>query len=477
MTKFKSLFLLLLNVVFYSVNAQKGPENQPTNLQFFQLKPWEVNLSFQQINADGYVIVKNTTGDNPILNKNTFKTDWINGAKVIYKGQGSIFTDKEIQSNTTYYYFIFSYNEQSDSMYYCNSKPLSGAVTTPKTLSQNTEYYESINPNDSSLFIGKLGNLISDHVLLDYNAFGFELAENIHIRDTLSNLRSIDCQYSRENILFSNQFNFQNNNLSREHVMPRSWMPSGGNTNNKDGADYHNLLIVNNSEVNIVRSNYPFDYVQTVSKQYIESKLGKNIFGATVFEVADNIKGDVARCIFYMQVAYNGTANSNWGFKYLPSNGKLQNSELLMDWHKNDPPDADERTRHEYIAYFQKNRNPFIDYPHWACYIDFHTLEYKNATNSECEKNLNTLALKKVDISSYLNVYPNPSSGTFVLQFPQFIEQHDVIQLYLTNTLGKKIPFEWEKESHKLTINGTSGLYKLHFRAKHYSATKTIVIH
>jgi hypothetical protein len=48
MTKFKSLFLLLLNVVFYSVNAQKGPENQPTNLQFFQLKPWEVNLSFQQ---------------------------------------------------------------------------------------------------------------------------------------------------------------------------------------------------------------------------------------------------------------------------------------------------------------------------------------------------------------------------------------------------------------------------------------------
>lgn len=477
MTKFRYLFLLLFTAHFISIKAQNNPENQPSNLQFFQLRPWQITLSFQQIVADGYVILKNTTGNAPQLNKNTVKTAWVNENKVVYKGQSSIFTDKEIQSNTTYYYFIFAYNEQNDSMYYSNGKPLTGSVTTPKTTGKIDQYYESINPQDAAEFVLKLGILLQDHVLLDYIAFGFELAENVHLRDTLSNSRSIVCQYSKENILFTNQFNFQNNNLSREHVMPRSWMPSGGNTNNKDGADYHNLLIVNNSEVNMVRSNYPFDYVQTVTRQHHESKLGKNKLESTVFEVADDIKGDVARCIFYMQIAYNSTANSLWGFKYLPSNGRFQNAEILLEWHKNDPPDASERTRHEYIAHSQKNRNPFIDYPHWACYIDFETLEYKQTIDSECEKNMNPLAINTLEISKYLHVYPNPSSGTFVIQFPSFIEQHDVLQLYITNTLGKKIPFDWDKENHKISVHDVSGLYKLHFRTQQFSATKTISIH
>jgi hypothetical protein len=97
-------------------------------------------------------------------------------------------------------------------------------------------------------------------------------------------------------------------------------------------------------------------------------KLGLDSKGATVWEPRNEHKGDVARALFYMCVAYNGINGKSW---VLPAQ---QDQAVLKKWHLQDPPDNWEMTRNEYIASLQNNRNPFIDSPSWAARIDFSTL-------------------------------------------------------------------------------------------------------
>jgi len=88
------------------------------------------------------------------------------------------------------------------------------------------------------------------------------------------------------------------------------------------------------------------------------------------FEPRDQVKGDVARILFYMAVRYDGSdgvadleLNDFTGNGSVPFMGKLS---TLLVWNNLDPVDDFERNRNEVIFGYQKNRNPFIDYPHFA---------------------------------------------------------------------------------------------------------------
>jgi hypothetical protein len=80
-----------------------------------------------------------------------------------------------------------------------------------------------------------------------------------------------------------------------------------------------------------------------------------------------------------------------------------QKQAILKKWNQQDPPSAFERARNEFVQDQQGNRNPFIDHPEWACYIDFNTMRYiTNGCNGsvgigEIENNIDVLA------------YPNPA--------------------------------------------------------------------
>jgi hypothetical protein len=39
---------------------------------------------------------------------------------------------------------------------------------------------------------------------------------------------------------------------------------------------------------------------------------------------------------------------------------------VLVEWHRADPPDEQERMRNALVQTFQNNRNPFVDHPEWA---------------------------------------------------------------------------------------------------------------
>ena len=48
----------------------------------------------------------------------------------------------------------------------------------------------------------------------------------------------------------------------------------------------------------------------------------------------------------------------------------------MKKWHYQDPPDAYEISRNDFLDSLQGNRNPFIDSARYACYIDFSNMSY-----------------------------------------------------------------------------------------------------
>tara|TARA_B100001564_G_C20628495_1_gene665881 strand:+ start:412 stop:798 length:387 start_codon:yes stop_codon:yes gene_type:complete len=92
------------------------------------------------------------------------------------------------------------------------------------------------------------------------------------------------------------------------------------------------------------------------------------------FEPRDEIKGDVARMLFYMAVRYEGEGSDGTADLELldieetkpgmPNIGRLC---TLYSWHFNDEVDKSEKNRNEKIyTKWQGNRNPFIDHPEWV---------------------------------------------------------------------------------------------------------------
>src|SRR5690606_35019523 len=217
-----------------------------------------------------------------------------------------------------------------------------------------------------------------NHTLVFYGNYRNTIVPVIFERDTVGGQAVVNCEYSREYKLYTPPFDFVATGYSREHLLPRSWMPTGGNTDLPEGADYHKLSLTNLNQANSLRSNIPFGNVLTPTTTFLNCKRGTDNRSITVFEPADGFKGDAARGIFYSIICYNGN-NGNWAFNDLPSLASNQDIQVLIDWHFIDLPDAFEKTKHEYIYSIQGNRNPFIDFPELVGCIDFAELLKANA--------------------------------------------------------------------------------------------------
>ncbi len=149
---------------------------------------------------------------------------------------------------------------------------------------------------------------------------------------------------------------------NREHVWPRSH----GDLEDFGGpafSDMHHIR-PSNPYVNGDRSNLDFDMGGSLVPRTDDCfKDGDS------FEPRDEVKGDVARMIFYMAVRYEGDS----GELDLEINELVNNSgpymgllSVLIEWHLNDLPDTFELNRNEVIYGYQGNRNPFIDNPEFV---------------------------------------------------------------------------------------------------------------
>lgn len=159
---------------------------------------------------------------------------------------------------------------------------------------------------------------------------------------------------------------------NREHSMPKSWFHDGYPM-------YTDLfhLYPTDSYINNMRSNYPFGEVGTVTKQSSGgfSKLGKSTvsgYSGTVFEPADEYKGDFARTYFYMVTRYESQV-TGWNSDMLSRNAYPAFTDwalaMLLKWHRQDPVSEKEINRNNAVYGIQHNRNPYIDYPVLAEFV------------------------------------------------------------------------------------------------------------
>lgn len=157
---------------------------------------------------------------------------------------------------------------------------------------------------------------------------------------------------------------------NREHTWPQSRGVGKGTTQHSDlhhvrPADY----LANNS-----RGNDNFGDVEGGTE--VRGSLGKragesipNVFEPDNGDEKRDVKGDVARMLFYMTVRYPGLQLIEGNAAEGSRDPRLGQLCTLMKWHVADAVSDFEKARNNKICELQGNRNPFIDHPNWTANI------------------------------------------------------------------------------------------------------------
>ena len=121
------------------------------------------------------------------------------------------------------------------------------------------------------------------------------------------------------------------------------------NTDYKYAAsDLHNIYPIS-PRVELNRRSSRYAELPNNKDQFPNLNCSYKSYFQTV-EPADEIKGNIARIIFYMHDSYD-----------LPI---LDGVQMLMEWNESDPVDQQEIDRNILVEKIQGNRNRFIDNPH-----------------------------------------------------------------------------------------------------------------
>ena len=134
--------------------------------------------------------------------------------------------------------------------------------------------------------------------------------------------------------------------LNTEHAWPKARFSKKSSYSTQKTDLFH--LFPTANQANSYRGDLHFGEVKQV-KNYIPNCPLSNQ-GKSVFTPPENIKGDLARALFYFSIRYN-----------IPITN-LEEAHL-RNWHLLDPVDDFERVKNDLVEKYQGNRNPFIDHP------------------------------------------------------------------------------------------------------------------
>lgn len=227
---------------------------------------------------------------------------------------------------------------------------------------QSPDYYDSTQLLSGSELENSLHEIIKDHHEFSYSSAKQILKQS---DEDPNNNNNISLVYKGGSIPKSDfASNQQADFWNREHV----WAKSHGNFQNYGdlGAytDAHNLKPCDAS-INTDRGYKDFDNGGTQHSEATDC-----YYTSTTWEPRDEVKGDIARIIFYMHTRYSGDEgepNLNVvDFTNTFPNAQMGKLSTLLQWNEQDPVDAFERRRNDVIYSWQNNRNPFIDYPDFA---------------------------------------------------------------------------------------------------------------
>lgn len=378
--KIITFWLLLFNSAnFCHAQIAAEPVVAPTWIGVKNVTAYSMEINWQPVgDALNYLVLwsEKPIKSFPLDGKTYQKGDWIGTAKVALIGKQTSCVPNGVRANRSYYFRVFPFNGTSTTENYLISQGIEKKIKS-KGLFYG-EYYQGLSMETES-FLLDLGVRLQQHQVIDYAAYKSTLLEAVEFLDTSGNRRFIQCVYTGHQQIVEGAFDWVKSGFSREHTFSHSWMPSypANNPYKTEYSDLHNLYPTHLANANTKRSNYPLDEVTgSIIYQYKEGRLGYK-GSQIVYEPSDKQKGNAARAIFYMILAYNGMEGKVWR---LPEN---QDQNILKKWHYNDPPDSYEISRQEYIYKVQGNRNPFIDSADFVCAIDF-----KSRQLIQCESKL-----------------------------------------------------------------------------------------
>lgn len=379
----------VINLYGIAGNLATEPLFSPVSISANNITAYSMNITLADTSTltENYIILRKvgTITEAPIDGVTYQRGDYIGGAQVAYIGKIGTFRPAYILANTNYSFAAFAFNGPAS---YENYLTTTATKSSFASLAGNPgAYYSSVAAPGSSNFLTTLSAKVNPHDTIFYSNYIPTVINNFLTRDTSAGKKVVNCVYTGIPYIYDEPFVWNASSgtgiLTREHTRAQSTMPSNvssqnpnwpnaGSTNRElpEYNDLHNLFPAHQTLANAPRSNNPFGECVTVTSTSPSGfgKLGKDGTGKTIYEPKDSQKGDLARALFYMSVSYNGVNGNNWS---LPADQDLA---VLMKWHQQDPPSAEEIARHEYIASIQKNRNPFIDNPSWANLIDFKTM-------------------------------------------------------------------------------------------------------
>ena len=260
-------------------------------------------------------------------------------------------------------------------------------------------YYSSVDDSNSSTLRTTLHELIDDHQRYPYTSSGTDTWNILEAADVDPNNggRILDLY---KNASYAKQGG-GNSFYNREHTWPNSYGFPNDNGDNYPYTDCHQLFLTDIA-YNGARDRLPF--ASAAGGVEWPTSFNNGVGGGTgvypgnsnwalgsgsggAWEVWQDRRGDVARALFYLDVRYEGGTHGGTGANepdliltdsqaLIAASNTGQNESVaymgylatLLQWHEQDPPDAQEIARNAVVQSFQGNRNPFIDHPEWvAC--------------------------------------------------------------------------------------------------------------
>ena len=214
--------------------------------------------------------------------------------------------------------------------------------------------------------VGLYQNELISYLQINYTSnqfLSYDDARDVLYSEIDVNNNSVYCLYTNYSVQINDfvdpSTHMYNNGINCEHLWPQSLGADSYPMKN----DLHHLRPCKEN-VNTSRGNKPFNDIldfQTNTWFWLEYSTNNipqsNIneyseSGTTAFEAREDIKGDIARSMFYFYTIYTLAADETF-FN--------TQKEILYEWHNNDPTTDQEINRTWDIASYQNNiPNPFV---------------------------------------------------------------------------------------------------------------------
>lgn len=271
-------------------------------------------------------------------------------------------------------------------------------------------YYSSLKGKKGAELKTAIWKIIKNAKVLEYGSGDQSTWWGFYVTDVTDDGYCIDRYSPRNSWQKYGRRGSSISGMNIEHSFAQSWW---GKTNCNLKKDLFNIMPCE-SKINSSKGNRGMGIVTKVTNTNGATKVGSGANGLSLWEPADEWKGDFARGYMYIVTAYEDYANK-WQSE--GSNSLYNNTyptlkewayKLYIQWAKADKPDAVEIKRNNDVAKIQGNRNPYVDFPN--------LMEYVWGDSTNIAFNPETT----VKSSSYVNgegggggsIDPDPNPGT-----------------------------------------------------------------